>query len=253
MTTEDTRLPIDPRNPGQAFACFGLAELCGRLDPASLFSFDLAGGEFVLRGPLASAVEKLADPDARIERARKHNAQAAGAAKDDPVVLSLPGMEPIRLNWWLTPEEADTVVRLKTWAGPRDSAEIFQGMLQDAREILQKGGLDGWTEVEGNRPSLGVDPSTAWTARNVGFSPHAAAMTMPNHPVVELLASIGLGWSRLMNARGRMGYALWLRPLPLPSARLAAAGWLPVEGKRYEFGFELRGKNKNFEYATEEG
>lgn len=245
--------PIDPQNPGQVFACFGIAELCGRMAADSSFSFDLSFGDerFLLRGPFEEAMRSLLSDQTRLEVIPKANAGNNDPDYADPVLLSLPGFDPIRLNWWFRPGEIQTIPLLKLWAGQRDSRQIFLGFFSDCRTLAKRCDLElsHWQEWRSDRPNLGVDPSMAWTARDSGHSLDASKEHSPNHPMVELLASIGLLWSRLMSPRNKLEYFLWCRPLTLPSARLASAGLLPLVGNRYRVGFDLRGKNKNLQYA----
>lgn len=270
LNAEKVFVGIDPNNPAHVWACCGLAELCGRIEPESLFRFELARGDsrFVTSGPADEALRRLLSEETGVERVRKKNggkrmrkrkATPSGEnedeSKDDPVILRIPGLEPMRLNWWLTDGELDTIPQLKLWAGPREGSVIFGHLLRACRSQAARD--ENWLRWSGNEPCLGVDPSAAWTTLSVGHSevPHR------NKPGIELLASIGLLWSRLaLSYRDRRGdsekwhgaYTLWTNPLPLPSARLAMVGLLAGDGKRYRHGIEWRGSNKNWLYAVEE-
>ncbi|MBW6415917.1 hypothetical protein KZZ20_10425 [Methylacidiphilum fumariolicum] len=256
---EKSIVGIDPNNPGHAWACCGLAELCGRIEPESLFRFELdeKDSRFVTNGPLDEALRRLLSDETRVQRVAKKNekrkkeesGENEDESKDDPILLHIPGLEPLRLDWWLKWSEKGELkpfAPMKLWAGQRDGLEIFNGILRECRSQRN----ENWLKWKGDNPALGVDPSIAWTTRSTGHSivPHG------NKPGIELLASIGLLWSKLSTSyqdwRGR--YMLWTRPLPLPSARLAMVRLLEVEGKRYWHEIEWRGSNKNWKYAREE-
>ena len=188
--------PVDAANPGEVLACAGLAHLAWREDPNARTGFRVAGGGEVRfeapAPPRALALERLG-----------------------PDRLRLAGVE---LDWWrawgLNPA-------LRTWAG-RQSAWTVHRALRGAAEGADP--RDWPTFSAPSRARLHLDPAGSWDTLRLGFSAneHRAAPVCCR-PLVELLASLGLGAFPLRRSGDRFSYRLWTQAA-LPGALAAFSG-----------------------------
>ena len=203
-----TRWPIDARNPGEVFACVGVAHLAWRSDPTTRTGFERDGDrrvrfvapDGVLPGD-GPALERLAGPPH--ERLR-----FAGVA----------------LDWWcpwgLNPG-------LRTWAGQQSAWTVHRNL----HRALGRASASQWrtyaVPVAGGR--LNVDLDGTWDTLSLGWSldlqrKSHAPLRARCRPWVELLASVGLQAVAFASRRapGGFHYNLW-RPAPFVGALAASA------------------------------
>lgn len=248
----ETRIPIDPFNPGQFYACCGLLEWlrANGTRAESRFATDPMrpkAAEFIIDGWGESGLPGLILllREARCEREDGFGDEDLNAVA--PVTL-LNGDVAVTLDWWLD-EYRTKAMPLKCWAGQQTSLSILSELLTLLPAEAGRGLL--------NAPALttsrfGVDPRSAWTALDFGFSPNEQKRDAATFPATEVLAAIGLqGYRPSRSAKGwKYGYLLWEQPLDPAAARLAAAGgWEGLAGPRYEFELSKRGSYKFFEFA----
>ena len=250
---DELRIPIDPCNPGQFFACCGLLELAATRSPDTLARFEVSArvprsGQFVLTGcepdKIGCALDEI--------RAAECAAADAGKGVEDsiaPVALGIGG-RPIVLDWWLD-EFRQEATQLKCWAGNQTSIKILRDLVPQlpAAALEQLMGVGVMSSTR-----LGVDPRSAWLAADVGYSPNEHQQEAMTFPAVEVLAAVGLQGFRPGGERRSRSYALWGEALPCPVCRLACCE--PWEGLRtFEYRFEItgRGSYKFFGFASPYG
>lgn len=231
------RLALDPRNPGQFFACCGLFELSELLADGGEAWFDDDGREYLLRtdAALPPVDLKLAQP-------------SGDTAKPDPLeslVLNVGGKR-LDLNWWRNETLTDKST-LKTWGGQQTPRRVLDQLLPllDARIPMAK----LFEHSAYTKSRFGVDARSAWEAIDAGYSPNDVQQAAVTFPWVEVLAVAGLQGFRPMEGRGvgyrRAGYAVWLTPLPLVTARAAcSAAWAGLPARFFQF--EIAGRGQGY-------
>jgi CRISPR-associated protein Csx14 len=237
------RLTLDPRNPGQYFACCGLFELSELVTPGGEAWFADEGCEFVIRtnGPVPPHSLKLAP-------------QKDCAVKPDPLeslVLELGGKD-LDLNWWCNEALTDKSP-LKTWGGQQTPRRVLEQLLSllDFRVPVEE--LFEFPIYTKSR--FGVDARSAWEAIDTGYSPNDLTQDAVTFPWVEVLAVAGLQGFRPAGDGGsryrRASYSVWFTPLPLVSARAAcAAPWVGLPSRTFRFEIAGRGQGyKTFLFA----
>lgn len=248
----ETRLTIDPLNPGQFYACCGLLEW---------LRFQGVEGEswFVTEPMRPKSAEFVfasscpVDLTRQIRLLREAACDREGGFDNDelhsvaPVTITAGGSTLV-LDWWLD-EFRTKPLPMKCWAGQQTSLSILSELLtllpaEAGREVLNTPAM--------TTSRFGVDPRSAWTALDFGFSPNEQKRDAATFPGTEVLAAIGLQGFRPERQPGwKYRYCLWAKPLALAPARLAAAaGWDGLAGGRYQFELSKRGSYKFFEFAT---
>jgi CRISPR-associated protein Csx14 len=237
------RIPLDPRNPGQFFACCGLLELSEMAAPGAEAAFEEAGTAFVLNtaAPLPPQGLMLGEQPS-----------LDGAAYDatlEPLDILFSG-HTLTLDWWLNDTHTGKSP-LKTWGGPQTPRRVLGELLRLLDYSVPLGGLFDAAAYTTTR--FGVDARSAWDALDVGYSPNELrqkdAITFP---WVEVLAVVGLeGLRPTEQRRGRYRYSTWKSPLPLVAARAAcAAPWPGLAARVFEFSIAIRGQGyKTFLFA----
>jgi CRISPR-associated protein Csb3 len=246
---------MDPMNPGQFFACCGLWELFDLREARALAHFEMderrpRQAEFVLQGEselsLAAVVNALRE--AKVEPMPHEQESIA------PVRIRL-GEASVELDWWLDSFH-EKAGRLKCWAGQQTSLSI-------ASELVKRLPADADARLLNHAAMtttrFGVDPRSAWSAKDVGYSPNEHQQESASFPAVELLAATGLsGFRPARRERKSAGnfreweyvYALWPRPLPRVVARLACcAPWDGLGALAYRFELGKRGNYKVFRFS----
>jgi CRISPR-associated protein Csx14 len=231
------RLVLDPRNPGQFFACCGLFELSELLAGGGEAWFSQDGQEFLLRTdatlpPIGLQLESPSDD----------------RAKPDPLeslVLSVGGKS-LSLNWWRNETLTDKS-SLKTWGGKQTPRRVLDQLLPSLDTSVSFAKLFEHSTYTKSR--FGVDARSAWEAIDAGYSPNDLQQPAVTFPWVEVLAVAGLQGFRPMEG-GDLGYrraryAVWLTPLPLVAARAACAAPWPGLPSRV-FRFEIAGRGQGY-------
>jgi CRISPR-associated protein Csx14 len=245
----ELRVPMDPLNPGQFFACCGLFELFAKTEPRACAHFvaDEAKprrAEFVLEGAGLPELETVltALRDSTVELIEE------GEQAIWPVRLTVAG-ETFVLDWWLN-EFREKPTYLKCWAGQVTSRKLFEDLLELVAPDCGAGGL--MTGAAKSKSKFGVDPRSAWNALDFGFSPDVHGQDSATYPAVELLAAVGLqGFRPRAKSRTGVAYHLWTIPLPLTVARMGAiAAWDGLPRFDYRFSIAKRGQSyKYFAFA----
>lgn len=237
------RLRLDPRNPGQFFACCGLFELGELIQPGGLAYFRNNATEFVLQ-----SLTNLPPGNLILNAAPDLNGKPYDATLE-PLELIIESRS-ITLNWWLN-ETLTEKSALKTWGGQQTPRRVLSELLRLLDQSKPVGEL-----FEGNaytKSRFGVDARSAWEPLDVGYSPNDVAQDAATFPWVEVLAVIGLQAFRpaQQQTRSRYRYATWEEPLPVIAARAAcAAPWNALPVLLFEFPIAVRGQGyKTFLFA----
>jgi CRISPR-associated protein Csx14 len=241
----ELRVPMDPLNPGQFFACCGLFELMAKTAPWACAHFvaDEARprrAEFVVEGDglpqLGTVLGALREATFELMEVTKESVW--------PVRLSIAG-EAFELDWWLDALR-EKPSKLKCWAGQVTTRKLFADLV---RLIEPDGGADRlMTAAKMSKSKFGVDPRSAWNALDFGFSPDKQEQDAVTYPAVEILAAVGLqGFRPRAERREEIVFYLWTTPLPLVVARMGAvAAWDGLPRFDYQFSILPRGQSYNY-------
>jgi CRISPR-associated protein Csx14 len=252
MPELELRISLDPRNPGQFFACCGLLELADIQAKGHRAFFEVnprlsRKAEFVLAPADNGVIQSiLTDLKAGTVVPVDHPEPAMA-----PVLLRLPGSD-FTLNWWLNEAQTDKSV-LKPWGGKQQGSEICRRLFS---ALPTEQGADLFQTTIYSTTRLGVDPRSAWNALDAGYSPNEQNQQTITYPCVEALAAVGLqGFRPARDEKSRrlFTYALWLEALPRVAARAASsAPWEGLAARSYSFTLEDRGQGyKAFNFAIE--
>jgi CRISPR-associated protein Csx14 len=246
MKVSELRVPMDPLNPGQFFACCGLFELMAKMAPGACAHFVVdearpRRAEFVVGGDglpeLGIVLGALCEAEFELIE--------EGEQSVWPVRLRI-AEEAFVLDWWLDAFRERPSKILKCWAGQVTTKKLFEDLLQ---LIVPEGGADGlMTAAAMSKSKFGVDPRSAWNALDFGFSPDIHKKDAATYPAVEMLAAIGLqGFRPKANRRDRVAFHLWTIPLPLAVARMGAvAAWDGLPRFDYQFSIAKRGQSYKY-------
>lgn len=215
----EASIPVDLANPGQVFACLGFVEVADILLGGARGSFDWRGGQNVLfhlraggeEQPVVrvlrfldeASVESLAPPgsDNRTEKwqVRTENIRSRAFPYRDPASpATLParlrerGGKWVDIDYWGDGTRRDNV---KFWGGSGGypGAALTRDALDRIRDRAVDSAADPFAFAAEQSSSFRFDWRRDYVPIDAGFSPNAHdAMTMQGHPIVELLAAIGL-------------------------------------------------------------
>jgi len=243
----ELRIPLDPLNPGQFFACCGLFDLLSVDAPEVLAKFESSESTareaaFVVEG----STWKLGSILTMLSQADSESVQPQEREIDDgilPVQLRC-GEKLWLLDWWLD-EFYDKTTAFKCWAGQVKSSKLVTELLT----LVDPGTPDQslFAASTMSKAKFGIDPRSAWNALDLGYSPNSHNKDAATYPAVEVLGCLGLQTFRPPAKRRTVGYSLWTEPLPLSVARLAAfRPWPGLPRLEYEFSIDKRGQNYKF-------
>ena len=246
----ELRIPLDPCNPGQFYACCGLIDM-----------FEYAGAKTLswfrtdIQRPRTSEFTVQIDADLNLQlvvNAIKRAEFFPGSSERPPYKDSIAPISvsifdrDIELDWWLN-EFHEKATPLKCWAGQVTTKKLAS----EIPKLLPEDGVisfdaDGFTSTR-----FGVDPRSAWEALDLGYSPNEQNQVVRTYPVVEILAAIGLQGFRPKGTRKfGFSYCLWLVPLTGSVARTACMQpWEGLPCRMYAFCLEGRGSYKYFSFA----
>jgi len=240
---------VDLRNPGQFFACCGLLELGHRISPLEQVEGWFDEDTFCVSSSRNSdnTIERILNSLLNTEI----DEESRGDATTHPIHLSAVD---ITLDWWINGIGENSP--LKLWAGQQTSLIIVDRLQEALRQAMQDHSnihSMGLFNIEWPlRGRFGVDPRTAWTTLDVGFSPNEQHIKVATYPAVELLAAVGIqGFRPMQRENSSFQYTAWSAPLPVCVARPASAGLLPAGVVRtYRFRITSRGSYRFFDYAA---
>jgi CRISPR-associated protein Csx14 len=236
------RIFLDPRNPGQFFACCGLLEWANLIGTSAEAMFQDDGTIFILYTDalLPSGDLKLWGPQDFDSKLYDKTLESLD--------LSLAG-HALHLNWWLnTTQSAKS--SLKTWGGQQTPRRLLGELLEllDASKPFDA----LFDALVFTTSRFGVDARSAWDALDAGYSPTDLKQAALTFPWVEVLAVIGLqGFRAAAQSRVKYRYSVWGAPLPASVARAACASpWAGLPATTFEFSIAVRGQGyKTFLFA----
>jgi CRISPR-associated protein Csb3 len=182
----------------------------------------------------------------------------------------------IRLNvdWWyetLTPEkQIKKKSAWKMYAGQQTAEKISRAMTDAAALLLKESSVNSLTELvklsTGMTGRFGFDPRSSRNALDAGYSANDLKLPIATCPFAELLTTIaaqyffpqrnrqsgGITSSRGWIANDVFQYALWMTPLPITLARMAAIGVAVSKNDVITLQAERANRDKysNFRMAT---
>jgi CRISPR-associated protein Csx14 len=245
---DEVRIPIDPLNPGQFFACCGLFELLSGKGQEVFARYEASEltprrATFVVEGStrtLSSALGMLRQAESESVRPADREGMEESVF---PVALSC-GERCWSLDWWLD-EFRDKTTQLKCWAGQVKSGNLVSELLTLIEPESAEQSL--FTASAMSKAKFGIDPRSAWNALDFGYSPNAHNKDAATYPAVEVLGCIGLQTFRPVLKKRLVSYCLWTEWLPLTVARLAAyRPWPGLSRFEYEFSIGKRGQSYKF-------
>ncbi|HEY7327580.1 MAG TPA: hypothetical protein VH592_08070 [Gemmataceae bacterium] len=254
-STSFIRVNVDPRNPGQFFACCGLLELADRLWGGVEGWF--ADNQF----HSAHTGGTLADVLQAVSLAELHQVDPDNDTSS--AILIGPPFD-LLLDWWQ--DERSGGKQLKVWAGTMQSVRIARAMRGTfQRTDLQNENLfdQGMVVYDPDAQDRKVEPyyfdsrrGANAQALDIGFVPDALHMTTTAYPAVEFLCLVGLQRARPAptDTPRVFTYFTWSVPLPaplLPAATTGQLGHVGAAGYRFENAFRTnQKKHKAFLPAT---
>lgn len=248
----ELRVRMDPLNPGQFFASCGLLELVDLEIPGVLSQFVPDPAFPRVANFIISESVDLKQILSRLRSAKPDFAEGPSEPPVPvrPATLAYNGYTLV-LDWWLD-EFRQQTTPLKCWAGQVTSAKLFSELLPMLDE--ESSGADLFERSRMTKSKFGVDPRSAWSALDLGFSPNEHGSDAATFPAVDILAAIGLQGFRPGGGRDVM-YHLWHVPLPAAVARVAfSTPWDGLSTCGYRFSIKPRGQSyKYFTFASETG
>lgn len=288
----EASIPVDVRNPGQAFACLGFLETADLLvggaqsvfqrreDGAWCFRLrvDADGNpfsrvlEFLAHAKIVRFAPQNVELDQRLTEGRGDIERSETFPGDDPNPRILPchiegrDGQRIPVTQWAEPKEATDRRPFKLFSGDKQATAIIRQLLGGSEAAGTRGLRHLWTD---DRTSLeaspfdvltpmetafGVDARGGWTALDVGYSLDSQGHALNASPVVELLAAVGLENGRPVEIeRRRLRYSIWEAFAPPILARASIGGAsVGFASRQFEFELLLNGKNKIVTFAREE-
>lgn len=247
----EIRVPLDPLNPGQFFACCGLFDLLSsspdqKCQALAHFRVDLKiarKAEFV--------IERV-EADLQRELTSLKQARLTASDRPEPSIAPVELMMPYRtivLDWWLN-EFRDDTTDLKCWAGQVKSKTLLEELFllipieAKSKQIFSVPAM--------SKSKFGIDPRSAWNALDFGFSPNEHNKDAATYPAVEVLGCLGLQAFRPSPKKRIVEYSLWHENLPATVASLASFyPWSGLPCSSYKFDISKRGQSyKFFTFAT---
>lgn len=250
---------VDPKNPGQFFACCGLLELSDRLWPNAEGWFAENGQRF----HVACGEHELGELIGAIATAEMIHVDV-----NDPYSSPIKIGKPFRtlvIDWW-TGQNSDAR-DLKVWAGTMESFGIARAMqhAMGHQDFLTEDFFNiGILVTNPDDPKKKKEPyyfdarkAPNAHSQDVGFSTNDLKMSSIAHPAVELLCLFGLQFARPSPTHQKRIYDYSTWPIPIPANLLLAAstGSLNIPNShtyRFENWFRTgQKKHKAFRFADQ--
>jgi len=225
------RINVDPKNPGQFFACCGLLEMADRRWPGVEGWFE--GQQFCTTGN--GDLTELVDATVRAELIQLDLDDDTSS----PIAIGSP-FRRLRLDWWQ--DDLAGGKDLKVWAGTMESMRIARAMqhaLRDERFRSPNLFNVGVIAYDPDNTEKKVEPyyfdarrGPNAHSRDVGFSPNDLQLTTTAFPAVELFCLIGL--QRCLPAKTKQhrvfDYFTWTHPLLPELVQPVGSGAVPLPG-----------------------
>jgi CRISPR-associated protein Csx14 len=242
----EIRIPLDPLNPGQFFACCGLFELLSSSPDQN--SPLLA--HFEVHAKVARRAEfiiKHVEADLHAELIHLKQAAMIASGEVEPSIAPLELRTPhrnVKLDWWLD-KFHDATTDLKCWAGQVKSKILLGELLSLLPTDVSPNQLFSTPAM--SKSKFGIDPRSAWNALDFGFSPNEHNKDAATYPAVEVLGCLGLQAFRPRPRKRTVDYYLWHEDLSASVASLAAFyPWSGLSCTPYQFEISKRGQSYKF-------
>jgi len=244
MNTERTlpalEIDIDPRNPGQFYACCGLLELAHWI-----WGTEARGWFRENRFCLHVESQSPGVIDGELLACLKD--MTFVAQNDDsgsPIVVHLGDGREYRLDWWT--KQIYWHGSLRTW-GRGTSYNLIAESHRECLGITEL--VSGFTRTAKMTSRLSVDPRASWTALDAGFSPNDQNFTVSTFPLVEFLAGIGLQRNRPSPLKKLYWhYTLW--STPVPSVLVPTVKYMLPRSDTTVYLFEIASRGQMARYFT---
>ncbi len=155
------------------------------------------------------------------------------------------------LDPWLEPDHGNIAKGLKLWAGRVTTTDLLRGLIESLPldGTLPVQGLFDW-EASGT-PS-GLDPRSAVSKEDLGFSYNSQKLKPIIYPAVDIFAMVGLEGARPQRTGSlTYSYSLWDQLLPPLIARATLAGALPaLASSRWIYRVDSRGLGGTYRYLS---
>lgn len=261
-------LKATPLNPAQYFGACGFLELAGFLKPDIQGHWDKDGLCLSADEKLFTDVVCLAQRLQVIEETEATDeVEEEEGGNDDEISTEKPAKDApflirddnsgfvLRMDWWESRAGRSPSV-WKCFSGQMSAAGTFRNLLLASSSFadISPGNLFELSTPLSGR--LNYDPRSAWDAGDAGFSPneHSQLCSAATFPFPELLSAIAMQSFPFNEKKGRnVRYTVWSQQLPLPLARITAAGKHTINGNSlFEFDIIMRSKGLNcFAYSRE--
>ena len=247
------RVPVDLTNPGQFFACCGLLELAGRIDPNATAWFE--NGHFSINGNAPAVLDSFFKCDVSVDTfavSKTDDEDGDADSENDidshrgriyPMTLGEPFN--LRLDWW-NDEEAQRQ-KLKTWTAGQRVTDLLCGhhkkrkgkrkaeqayipsMREHFAEAVKRCPEDWLREpwpIEAPMPFSYDSRLSRFNALDQGHVRHS---TLAFSPAVDVLTLVGLQRFRplMLERWTRNLYCTWTQPLSVEIAAVIALGLIP--------------------------
>ena len=236
--------PVDLRNPGQFFACCGIAYFADRVFESvqSHFDTDESGQDvFILAissdgNPLEEILIKLKKIANDLKKIEDEN--------DSPLRL-----DSIYIDFW---NHFDDRPSIKLFAGQERSDKLLCRWLDHLTKCDEK--INGLLDLQVQDLPSGLDTATSWNALDAGFSldKHNMNSVIRTNPFVEFFAYLGIQTYSWKKKARKYRYHVWTIPLSITVSRVIAAGSLYRDKTRcFEFNTKKNGQKKVLKRASE--
>lgn len=265
---------VDLGNPGQLLACCGLLEAADRLwrDRAFVmghfegdrFCVDAPGSLHELLAWLGSAhvdVVATAGKGKKKKRKKKNRRPESDASEDsenaEQNTVALERASPVTLSWqtdnhqvyldsWCDRDFGRTPI--KTFSGQQTSVEMAAWLAAAVRDMAKLNDLSALLDhsisrIKKAKKAFGFDQRKGRAALDIGFSINKTKIPAEEFPATEILAAIGVQFSRPKQVGKALVFGVWTQPLPVELARAAAGCAFTPPGLR-RFRFRLLGRKE---------
>lgn len=250
----EIRVPMDPCNPGHFYACCGLLELFSLENAAVESRFELNGdsarrGAFLIRSEseleLQTLLRNLKDAKLAYLEPEENSAERYERSVR-PVVLTINSKD-FTLDWWFDWFRERTK-DLKCWAGQVTTEKLMKELQFCLPPDSTPDALFQIPEMM--KTKFGVDPRSAWSSLDVGYSPNAHNQDAATFPAVELFGAIGLqGFRPYLKRREDVRFHLWKTWMgKIPSRRAATFPWPGLD--KASFTFQIAKRGQSYKYFT---
>jgi CRISPR-associated protein Csx14 len=220
------RVPVDPANPGQFFACCGLLELAHCLDRDRCVQGWFQEDHFALAGGVTDLLDRFRKSmfeqiDLSQTELRYRNGKVPKIPEQvNPVKITPAGGDSLTLDWWLRPSVHNG---LKIWSG----SNSVRALVEDVFEVIRNDNSDNilQKDIQLERQPFFFAATRAIHEREFGVSLDKIDRDFVHYPYVELLAMIGLQRCRPIPLDGgRFQYCSWSLPISAELAGPVVAG-----------------------------